>query len=98
MVELALPRNSKVVPGKTWNKPKSKRGWKEFRIYRWDPDEGVNPRLDTYWVELKTCGPMVLDAMNKIKNEIDSTLTYRRSFGGVGVVVFSHGSIDCSCA
>jgi succinate dehydrogenase / fumarate reductase iron-sulfur subunit len=79
MVELALPRNSKVVPGKTWNKPKSRRGWKEFRIYRWDPDEGVNPRLDTYWVELKTCGPMVLDAMNKIKNEIDSTLTYRRS-------------------
>ena len=79
MVEMTLPRNSKVVTGKTWNKPKSRRGWKEFRIYRWDPDEGVNPRLDTYWVELKTCGPMVLDAMNKIKNEIDSTHTYRRS-------------------
>ena len=79
MVELTLPRNSKVVPGKTWNKPASKRGWKEFRIYRWNPDDGQNPRLDTYWVDLKTCGPMVLDAMNKIKNEIDATLTYRRS-------------------
>ena len=53
MVQLTLPRNSKVMPGKTWNKPQSKRGWKEFRIYRWDPDEGVNPRLDTYWVELQ---------------------------------------------
>ena len=74
MVELTLPRNSKVIPGKTWNKPASKRGWKEFRIYRWNPDDGQNPRLDTYWVDLKTCGPMVLDAMNKIKNEIDSTL------------------------
>jgi succinate dehydrogenase / fumarate reductase iron-sulfur subunit len=79
MVELTLPRNSKVVPGKTWNKPASRRGWKEFRIYRWNPDDGQNPRLDTYWVDLKTCGPMVLDAMNKIKNEIDASLTYRRS-------------------
>jgi succinate dehydrogenase / fumarate reductase iron-sulfur subunit len=79
MVEMTLPRNSQVVTGKTWNKPAARRGWKEFRIYRWNPDDGQNPRLDTYWVDLKTCGPMVLDAMNKIKNEIDATLTYRRS-------------------
>ena len=47
MVELALPRNSKVVPGKTWNKPKSKRGWKEFRIYRWNPGRRASTRGST---------------------------------------------------
>ena len=52
---------------------------KEFRIYRWNPDDGANPRLDTFQVDLKTCGPMVLDALIKIKNEQDPTLTFRRS-------------------
>src|SRR6185312_12345259 len=79
MVELTLPRNSKVVPGKTWNKPASKRGWKEFRVYRWNPDDGQNPRMDTYWVDLDDCGPMVLDALIWIKSKIDPTLTFRRS-------------------
>ncbi len=50
-----------------------------FRIYRWNPDDGENPRIDTYDVDMATCGPMVLDALIKIKNEIDSTLTFRRS-------------------
>ena len=74
-----LPRNSRISTGKTWNKPAVQGGWKEFRVYRWNPDDGHNPRLDTYWVERKTCGPMVLDALIKIKNEIDPTLTFRRS-------------------
>jgi succinate dehydrogenase / fumarate reductase iron-sulfur subunit len=79
MVQLRLPRNSRVKTGRIWNKPASRRGWTEFRIYRWNPDDGNNPRLDTYWVERATCGPMVLDALIKIKNEIDPTLTFRRS-------------------
>jgi succinate dehydrogenase / fumarate reductase iron-sulfur subunit len=79
MVQLTLPRNSKIRPGKTWNKPQARKGWKEFRIYRWNPDERLNPRIDTYWVDLKACGPMILDALIKIKNEIDATLTFRRS-------------------
>ena len=80
MVQLTLPSNSKIKPGKTWNQPSSKRhDWKEFRVYRWNPDDGNNPRIDTYWVERKTCGPMVLDGLIKIKNEIDPTLTFRRS-------------------
>jgi succinate dehydrogenase / fumarate reductase iron-sulfur subunit len=80
MVQLTLPSNSKIKPGKTWNKPTSKRrDWKEFRVYRWNPDDGKNPSVDTYWVDRKTCGPMVLDGLIKIKNEIDPTLTFRRS-------------------
>src|SRR6516225_8068491 len=79
MVQLQLPLHSRVKPGKTWNKPQARRGWKEFSIYRWNPDERQNPHIDSYWVERKTCGPMVLDALIKIKNEIDATLTFRRS-------------------
>ena len=52
---------------------------REFRIYRWNPDDGANPRIDTYFVDLDDCGPMVLDALIWIKNKIDPTLTFRRS-------------------
>ena len=48
-------------------------------FYRWNEDDGENPRIDTYEVDLDKCGPMVLDALIKIKNEIDPTLTFRRS-------------------
>ena len=47
---------------------------KEFEIYRYDPESGRNPCLDTFEIDLDTCGPMVLDALIKIKNEINSTL------------------------
>jgi len=50
-----------------------------FRVYRWNPDDQQNPRIDEYEVDLAACGPMVLDALIKIKNEIDATLTFRRS-------------------
>jgi succinate dehydrogenase / fumarate reductase, iron-sulfur subunit len=79
MVELTLPRNSKIRKGKTWNKPSGKGRFQQVEVYRWNPDDGENPRVDTYSVDRETCGPMVLDALIKIKNEIDSTLTFRRS-------------------
>ena len=79
MVEFNLPKNSRVTEGKTWPKPDGATRVKKFRIYRWDPDTGDNPRVDTYFVDLDTCGPMILDAIIKIKNEIDPTLTFRRS-------------------
>ncbi len=79
MVEFALPRNSKVKQGKTHKAPAGAENVKSFRVYRWDPDKDDNPRLDTFEVDLDDCGAMVLDALIKIKNEIDSTLTFRRS-------------------
>ena len=79
MVQITLPRNSRIKTGKTWNRPESKGRWKEFRVYRWNPEDGENPRIDGYWINLAECGPMVLDGLIKIKNEIDSTLTFRRS-------------------
>jgi len=53
---------------------------KTFAIYRWDPEKpGDKPRMQEYNVDLGNCGPMVLDALIKIKNELDPTLTFRRS-------------------
>lgn len=52
---------------------------KTFSIYRWDPDHPSQPKLQNYEVDLSECGPMVLDVLLKIKNEMDPTLTFRRS-------------------
>ena len=52
---------------------------KYFKIYRWDPETRSKPHYATYPVELDECGPMMLDALIKIKNEQDPTLTFRRS-------------------
>ncbi len=79
MVQLTLPKNSKVTPGKIWPRPKDAKRVTEFHIYRWNPDDGQNPRVDTYFVDRDDCGPMVLDAVIWIKNKIDPTLTFRRS-------------------
>ena len=78
MANLRLPKDSRVRPGRT-HEGEIGTETREFQIYRWDPDKNENPRLDIYHVDLKNCGPMVLDAVIKIKNETDSTLTFRRS-------------------
>jgi succinate dehydrogenase / fumarate reductase iron-sulfur subunit len=79
MVQLRLPPNSRIKKGKTFSSPTKSAHMKLFHIYRYDPDDKENPRLDTYELNLEECGPMVLDALIKIKNEVDPTLTFRRS-------------------
>jgi succinate dehydrogenase / fumarate reductase iron-sulfur subunit len=79
MAEFTLPANSKVQDGKKWPAPAGAKRTKTFKIYRWDPDTGANPRVDTYTLDLDKTAPMVLDALIKIKHETDSTLTFRRS-------------------
>ncbi len=79
MVELTLPKNSKVTQGRTWPHAENAGAETEFKIYRWSPDDDGNPRVDTYYVDRSDCGPMVLDALIWIKNNIDPTLTFRRS-------------------
>ena len=78
MAQLTLPKNSKVTKGKT-HKAMDATQVREFEIYRYDPDNDTNPRLDTFEIDEKTCGPMVLDALIQIKGEVDGTLTFRRS-------------------
>lgn len=79
MAQLTLPKNSKLTKGKHFAAKPGSSKLRTFRIYRWDPDKPDNPRTDTYEVDMGACGPMVLDALIKIKNEIDPTLTFRRS-------------------
>ena len=78
VAEFTLPKNSKITKGRAHKAEGGKRP-KSFKVYRYDPDSGANPRYDTYTIDLDKCGPMVLDALIKIKNEIDPTLTFRRS-------------------
>ena len=79
MVQFNLPDNSKLVEGDYYKTSSKSNNIKNFRVYRWSPDDEKNPRVDTYEVDLNDCGPMVLDAVMKIKNEIDTSLTFRRS-------------------
>jgi len=79
VAEFRLPRDSVVVPGRTWPAPTDARDPRRVVVYRYDPEAGGNPRTDTYHVDLDDCGPMVLDLLLKIKNEIDPTLALRRS-------------------
>ena len=79
MAEFTLPRNSKVKKGTKYPATADAKNVRTFRAYRWNPDEQWNPPIDEYDIDLAVCGPMVLDALIKIKNEIDATLTFRRS-------------------
>ncbi|MFN3960391.1 MAG: succinate dehydrogenase iron-sulfur subunit [Parvularculaceae bacterium] len=78
MVQLTLPRNSKITgKGKT-HRAAAGGPTRTFKIYRYDPESPENPRIDTYEIDV-TSVSMVLDALLKIKNEIDPTLAFRRS-------------------
>jgi len=79
MATFTLPKNSTVEPGKVHRAEAGATNVRTFKIYRWDPDTGENPRMDSYELDLDKCGPMVLDALIQIKNQVDTTLTFRRS-------------------
>jgi succinate dehydrogenase / fumarate reductase iron-sulfur subunit len=81
MVELSLPPNSRIDSraGKHYGAPSGARSIRRIRIYRYDPEQGGRPRIDSYDIDMASCGPMVLDALLKIKNEVDTTLALRRS-------------------
>ena len=79
MADFRLPKNSKIQQGKHFPAAATATRTKAIKVYRWDPETPDNPRLDTFEIDLDDCGPMVLDVLLKIKDEIDPTLTFRRS-------------------
>jgi len=79
MAEFRLPLNSRPVKGVTHRAAAGATAVRALRIYRFNPDSGENPRLDTFELDTRSCGPMVLDALIQIKAATDSTLTFRRS-------------------
>ena len=79
MAQFTLPKNSKISQGRTHDHAEGAQRARTFSIYRWDPDSEDGPRVDHYRIDLDKCGPMVLDAIIYIKNEVDPSLTFRRS-------------------
>ena len=79
MAEFKLPSNSRIKKGKHFPVNNNAENVKRFVVYRYDPDLPDNPRMDTFDIDMDDCGPMILDVLIKIKNEIDPTLTFRRS-------------------
>ncbi|WP_448582335.1 succinate dehydrogenase iron-sulfur subunit [Thermaurantiacus sp.] len=104
MAKFTLPANSRVTgAGKSYPAPAGAKRTKTFKIYRWSPDSGENPRFDRYTIDLDDCGPMVLDALIKIKGEVDSTLTFRRSCregicGSCAMNIAGSNTLACTCA
>ncbi len=79
MAEFTLPKNSVVQSGKHFPLDGGGKNIRQVEIYRWDPEDDANPRIDSYEIDLDDCGPMVLDALIKVKDKIDSSVTFRRS-------------------
>ena len=79
MAEFRLPANSRIVGGVTHKAPQGARDVRTVRIYRFDPDSGENPRVDTFELDAAECGQMVLDVLIRIKDSRDASLTFRRS-------------------
>ncbi|MFP5396433.1 MAG: succinate dehydrogenase iron-sulfur subunit [Alphaproteobacteria bacterium] len=79
MASFTLPANSKIGGQGTHHRTEGAGRVKKFTVYRYDPDSGENPHYDVFEIDLDKCGPMVLDALIKIKSEMDPTLTFRRS-------------------
>ena len=79
MVQINLPKNSKIQQGHYYKDKTGSQNIRKVNIYRWDPASGENPRIDTYEVDMDNCPSKVLDLLNKIKNEIDPSIAYRRS-------------------
>ena len=103
MAEFRLPPNSRVRKGKHFDAPNGAANTRRFAVYRYDPDSGDNPRVDTYDVDMDSCGPMVLDVLIKIKNEIDPTLAFRRSCregicGSCAMNIYGGNTLACTVA
>ena len=79
MVQIRLPEKSKVKKGSYYKDKTGSKNLRKVNVYRWDPSTEENPRIDTYEVDMENCPSKVLDLLNKIKNEIDSSIAYRRS-------------------
>jgi succinate dehydrogenase / fumarate reductase iron-sulfur subunit len=77
MVEFTLPKNSKLKK----SSPVAPKGsaFQRVEVYRWSQESGENPHIDTFDIPEEECGSMVLDALLKIKNDLDSSLAFRRS-------------------
>ena len=73
-------------------------------VYRANPgDPNDRPKYVTYYIDLENCGTMFLDALIKIKDTIDPTLSFRRSCregicGSCAMNMDGRHHLACLCA
>ncbi len=103
IVEFALPKNSEIdkKAGKYYKAASDAKNIRKVHVYRWNPDDDTNPRVDVFEVDMDKCGPMILDVLIKIKDEVDSTLTFRRSCregicGSCGMNINGYNTLACT--
>jgi len=97
-----MPRAGRTTMRVTASTAAAAQRVKTFEIYRFNPEDGSKPSLQKYEVDLNSCGPMMLDALLKIKNEIDPTLTFRRSCregicGSCAMNIDGTNTLACLC-
>jgi len=83
MAEFTLPKNSQIdkKAGKLFKAKEGAKNVRVFEVYRYNPEDAqkTNPHIDKFEIDMDECGPMVLDALIKIKSDHDSSVTFRRS-------------------
>ena len=86
MVQLSLPKNSVPIKGKSYSnvdlldeQSQQNHDIRVINVYRWSGDENTPPQIDRFEIDVKKAGTMVLDILNKIKAELDPSLTFRKS-------------------
>ena len=86
MVQLTLPKNSVPVKGKSYSnvdlideQSQQNHDIRIINVYRWSGDENTPPQIDRFEIDVAKAGTMVLDILNKIKAEVDPSLTFRKS-------------------
>ena len=102
MAEFALPKHSKIFKGIDYPLDSDCKNKKKVNVYRWSPDDDDNPRIDSYTIDLDDCGPMVLDGLIHIKNNVDGTLGFRRSCregicGSCAMNINGKNTLACLC-
>jgi len=102
MAEFTLPKNSKIGKGKHYKAANNAKNVAKFDVYRWNPEGDSNPVMDTFEIDRDNCGPMVLDALLQIKDDVDSTLTFRRSCregicGSCAMNINGTNTLACTC-
>lgn len=60
-------------------KPAATKRKVRFSIYRYDPDKDARPYMEDLVVELLPTDKMLLDALVRIKQDVDESISFRRS-------------------
>ena len=79
MAQFRLPVGSRIGEGRYFKYNGAAANMRRVQVYRWNQESGKEPQIDTFEIGGEIAGPMVLDVLIKIKDSIDSTLTFRRS-------------------